>query len=122
MSAASGKVVVVGVDGSDTSVEVLEFALREGLRRGVAVEVVTPVGFEEPAPGYGGPRTYAETRRVAQDKLLARARLGSVAEGCVARARLPVVVVPVGAPSKDHGAAGQLATSPVSLPDEAGAR
>lgn len=61
-----GSSVVVGVDGSPASRAALEFALREGVRRGSAVEVVTAWAFEGPYEGWLGPSTLAEARAAAE--------------------------------------------------------
>lgn len=72
-------VVVVGTDGSDTSVPAVRFALEEGLRRGVGVEVVTGWIVTSPYTDDYGSVLLDETRKfaaVAQDRVIAQASDG----------------------------------------------
>ena len=58
--------IVVGVDGSPSSRAALEFALREGVARGCAVEVVTAWTWSGPHEPLAGPSTPHEARDRAQ--------------------------------------------------------
>lgn len=66
MSKQHGGVVVVGVDGSATSVGALRYALEEGLRRGVGVEVVTAWVWNPPAGEADAPATLEAAKAAAQ--------------------------------------------------------
>ncbi len=83
---STGGVVVVGVDGSAGSRAALEFALREGVRRGATVQVVTTwlqgSALTTPLDGLAVAATYQDLddqERVAhevQDRMLAEVLAG----------------------------------------------
>jgi hypothetical protein len=90
MSGSGDEVVVAGIDGSEGSGEVLRFAMEGALRRGVAVEVVTARRHGPPTPRFGGPTTSDDAWSEGKQRQDA-----GVAESCIRRGRIPVVVVPV---------------------------
>lgn len=58
--------IVVGVDGTEASRVALEFAIREGMARGSAVEVVTAWSWEGAHEPLNGPATATEARHRAE--------------------------------------------------------
>ncbi|MEP6525804.1 MAG: universal stress protein [Nocardioidaceae bacterium] len=58
--------IVVGVDGTPASEAALVFALREGSRRGGAVEVVTAWAFAPPYEEVATPESVEQTRAQAE--------------------------------------------------------
>jgi nucleotide-binding universal stress UspA family protein len=58
--------IVVGVDGTPASEAALVFALREGSRRGGAVEVVTAWAFARPYEDVATPESSEQTRAQAE--------------------------------------------------------
>jgi nucleotide-binding universal stress UspA family protein len=58
--------IVVGVDGTPASQAALVFALREGSRRGGAVEVVTAWAFARPYEDVATPESIEQTRAQAE--------------------------------------------------------
>ncbi len=76
MADRSGGVVVVGVDDSGGGAAALRFALEEGLRRGVGVEVVTAWIWSSPFIGADAPLSLEAATadaRAMQDRVVRRA-------------------------------------------------
>jgi nucleotide-binding universal stress UspA family protein len=63
--------IVVGVDGSEASAAALDFALREGAARGVAVEAVSAWIWSSPYETFDA-RSFEENRAAAAETLDAR--------------------------------------------------
>ena len=101
MQGTSRPVIAVGVDGSASSRAALEFAIREGVARGSAVEVVTVWSWSGPHEPLGGPATPQEARERAQ-----RAQDEAVAG--VLRATSATPVSPVISRQVVQGDAGQV--------------
>lgn len=114
-STGSGGVVVVGIDGSAGSRAALDFALREGVRRGATVEVVTTwlqgSPLTTPLDGFAMAAAYQDLddqERLAhavQDQMLAEALAGMDEKPAIARVVLPTYS---GATLVEAGDKGQL--------------
>ena len=90
--------IVVGVDGTPASEAALVFALREGFRRGGAVEVVTAWAFARPYEDVAAPESVQQTRALAE----------RTQDEMVTAALRRVAVPPVVSRSVVQGAAGPV--------------
>jgi nucleotide-binding universal stress UspA family protein len=68
MSGTRAPAIVVGVDGTAASMAALEFALREGVARGSAVDVVTVWGWSGPHESLAAASSSQEARDRARRK------------------------------------------------------
>jgi nucleotide-binding universal stress UspA family protein len=90
--------IVVGVDGTPASEAALVFALREGFRRGGAVEVVTAWALARPYEDVATPESIEQTRAQAEH----------TQDEMVTAALRRVAVPPVVSRSVVQGAAGPV--------------